>query len=69
MRGPVTPPRRVLPGTSYLVTRRCSERRFFLRPSKLTNEILLYVLAVAAQRYGVLVHAFCVLSNHLHPQD
>jgi REP element-mobilizing transposase RayT len=61
-----TPPRRILPGASYLVTRRCSERRFFLRPSRLTNEIVLYVLAVAAQRYGMLVHAFSVLSNHLH---
>ncbi len=62
----MTPPRRVLPGTSYLVTRRCSERRFFLRPSRVANEIFLYVLAVAARRYGVLVHAFCVLSNHCH---
>ncbi len=56
----------MLPGTCYLVTRRCSERRFFLRPSRTTNGILLYVLAVAAQRYHVLVHAFCVLSNHVH---
>ncbi len=62
----MTPPRRVLPGTSYFVTRRCSERRFFLRPSPLTNQILLYVLAVAAQRYDIVVHAFCVLSNHAH---
>ncbi len=62
----MTPPRRVLPGAVYLVTRRCSERRYFLKPSRLTNEIFLYVLAVAAQRYGVLVHAFCVLSNHCH---
>jgi REP element-mobilizing transposase RayT len=61
-----TPPRRILPGKTYLVTRRCSERRFFLRPSRLTNEVFLYVLAVAGQRYGVLVHAFCVLSNHVH---
>ena len=62
----MTPPRRVLPGTTYLVTRRCSERRFFLKPSRVTNDIFLYVLAVAARRYGVLVHAFCVLSNHCH---
>jgi putative transposase len=48
------------------VTRRCSERRFFLRPSRATNQLFLYVLAVAAHRYGVLVHAFCVLSNHCH---
>jgi REP element-mobilizing transposase RayT len=62
----MTAPRQVLPGTTYLVTRRCSERRFFLRPSREANEIFLYVLAVAAQRFGVLVHAFCVLSNHAH---
>jgi putative transposase len=37
-----------------------------LRPSHSTNEIVLYVLALAAKRYGVLVHAFCVLSNHAH---
>jgi len=61
-----TPPRRILPGATYFVTRRCSERRFFLRPSRLTNGVVLYVLAVAAQRYGVQVHAFCVLSNHIH---
>ncbi len=62
----MTPPRRVLPGASYLITRRCSERRFFLKPSRATNEIFLYVLALAARRYGILVHAFCVLSNHCH---
>jgi REP element-mobilizing transposase RayT len=48
------------------VTRRCSERRYFLRPSRLTNDLVLYLLAVSAQRHGVLIHAFCVLSNHLH---
>ncbi|BDG09230.1 transposase [Anaeromyxobacter paludicola] len=62
----MTAPRQVLPGTTYLVTRRCSERRFFLRPSPLTNAIFLYVLAVAARLYGVRLHAFCVLSNHYH---
>lgn len=62
----MTAPRQVLPGATYLVTRRCSERRLFLRPSRLTNAIFQYVLAVAAERYGVLVHAFCVMSNHFH---
>jgi REP element-mobilizing transposase RayT len=61
-----TPPRRILPGAIHLVTRRCSERRYFLRPSKVTNEVVLYVLALAARRHGILVHAFCVLSNHIH---
>jgi putative transposase len=62
----MTVPRQILPGTSYLVTRRCSERRLFLRPSRKTIEIFRYVLAVAASRCGILVHAFCVLSNHFH---
>ena len=62
----MTAPRRVVPGTVYLITRRCSERRFFLRPSRIVNEIFLFVLALAARRYGVLVHVFCVLSNHAH---
>jgi len=62
----MTAPRQILPGTTYLVTRRCSERRFFLRPSYRTNAIFRYILAVAATRYDVRVHAFCVLSNHFH---
>jgi len=62
----VTAPRQILPRTTYLVTRRCSERRFFLRPSPITNSIFLYVLAVAARRHRVDVHACCVLSNHYH---
>jgi REP element-mobilizing transposase RayT len=62
----MTAPRQVLKGTTYLVTRRCSERRFFLRPSRKTDAIFRYVLAVAANRYDIQVHAFCVLSNHFH---
>jgi putative transposase len=62
----MTAPRQILPGTTYLITRRCTQREFLLRPSQLTNAILLFVLAVAAQRSGVVIHAFCVMSNHLH---
>jgi REP-associated tyrosine transposase len=28
--------------------------------------VFLYLLAVAARRYGIEVHAYCVLSNHFH---
>jgi REP element-mobilizing transposase RayT len=62
----MTAPRQVLPGTTYLVTRRCSQRQFLLKPSKVTNDVFLYVLAVAARRFAIQVHAFCVLSNHFH---
>ena len=59
-------PRHVVPGASYLVTRRCAQRQFLLRPSRVTNQTFLYVLALAAERYRVALHAFCVLSNHVH---
>jgi REP element-mobilizing transposase RayT len=62
----MTAPRQILPGKIYLVTRRCAERRLLLRPSATTNEIFRYVLALAARRFNVQVHAFCVLSNHFH---
>ena len=62
----MTAPRQILPGRSYLITRRCLLRHFFLRPDAVVNEVFAYVLALAARRYGVQVHAFCVLSNHFH---
>jgi hypothetical protein len=57
-------PRQILPGSTYLVTRRCTQRQFLLRPSKLTNQIILYCLALAVARTGILLHAFVALSNH-----
>ncbi len=62
----MTAPRQVLAGITYLVTRRCAQRQFLLRPSSVTNAVFRYVLAVAARRFGVRLHAFCVLSNHFH---
>ncbi|MCC6997023.1 MAG: transposase [Deltaproteobacteria bacterium] len=59
-------PQRVLPGSTYLVTRRCTQRQFLLRPSRTTNEILSYCLARAALLYGIELHAYCFLSNHYH---
>lgn len=56
----------IVPGASYLVTRRCTQRQFLLRPSKHTNDTFRFVLAVAAHRYGMQVHAFCVMSTHYH---
>jgi putative transposase len=62
----MTAPRQILPGTTYLITRRCAQREFLLRPCAVTNGVFLYVLGVAARRFGVRVHAYCVLSNHFH---
>jgi REP element-mobilizing transposase RayT len=62
----VTAPRQIIPNTTYLVTRRCSERRMFLRPSDAINELVLYILAVSVERFGILLHAYCFMSNHVH---
>jgi REP element-mobilizing transposase RayT len=62
----VTAPRRVVPGSTYLVTRRCYQRTFRLRPSACTSKILAYCLAVALEKTGVVLHAACFMSNHHH---
>jgi len=59
-------PRQILPGSTYLLSRRCTQRQFLLKPTDLTTQIFMYVLAVAAEKTGVLLHAVCVLSNHWH---
>ncbi len=62
----VTAPRRVLPAATLMISRRCLGRMFLLRPSGLANQVFAFLLAVLAERYGVQVHCFCVLSNHFH---
>ena len=62
----MTCPREILPGRSYLVTRRTTQRQFLLRPSRATNQNVRYCLALAAERTGVILHSVCVMSNHWH---
>ena len=59
-------PRPVIPGSCLLITRRCSERRFFLKPSPTTNTCFWYVLAWAAKKHNIGVVAACAMSNHYH---
>ena len=59
-------PREVIPGRTYMVTRRCSERRFFLRPDHETNNAFIYCLAMAASRTNVKVIFVHAASNHYH---
>src|SRR6188768_2684461 len=58
--------RQIVPGATYMITRRCTQRQFLLRPSRRTTRIFHYCLAYAASRTGVLVHAVVVMSNHYH---
>jgi hypothetical protein len=50
----------------YMITRRCSERRFFMRPDAETNNAFIYCLALAAQKHGVKVIFTATMSNHHH---
>jgi putative transposase len=59
-------PRRIVPGETYLITRRCYQRTLRLRPCTQTNRIFTYCLALAMQKTGVVLHAACVMSNHHH---
>ncbi|MCE9576530.1 MAG: hypothetical protein K8W52_25495 [Deltaproteobacteria bacterium] len=59
-------PRQVLPKTFYMITRRCTQRQFLLRPDNSTNATFLYCLAEAADRFGIEVILPSVLSNHHH---
>lgn len=62
----MTLPRQIVPGRTYLVTRRCRDRRFLLRPDPTVNGIFRYCIARAAEKCGVSIHAVVVLSNHFH---
>lgn len=62
----MTRPRRILPGSTYLITKKCMLDRFAIRPAGMVNHILLYCLLVAARKTGVVIHEFCFMSNHYH---
>ena len=59
-------PRPVIPGSVYMFTRRCSERRFFLRPDALVTNAFWYCLGWAAEKHGMILHAAVAMSNHVH---
>ena len=59
-------PRRIVPGRVYMVTRRCTQRQFLLRPDRETTNAFIYCLALAAQRTEMDVLAFLAHSNHHH---
>ncbi|MFT3917797.1 MAG: hypothetical protein QM704_28045 [Anaeromyxobacteraceae bacterium] len=62
----MTAPRQVLPGTTHFITHRCLERRFYFKPTPEVRQVFGFLLAVMAERHGILLHVACVLSNHYH---
>lgn len=59
-------PREIVPGATYLISRRTLRRHFLLRPDALVTQILIYTLAYSARRFGIQVHALCAMSTHVH---
>lgn len=59
--------RRIVAGARYKITKRCLERRFLMAPDrKEVGQLIGFVLALCAARFGVEIHAACFMSNHYH---
>lgn len=59
-------PRPIIPGTTYLVTRRTTQQLFLMVPNREINACIRYCMAVAQRRAPVEIHCAIVLSNHYH---
>ena len=64
--GLMSQPREIVRGRIYLVTRRTVMGFFLLRPCPQVKQFFLYTLALYARRYGIKIHAFVVMFNHIH---
>jgi len=62
----MTLPRRIIPGTTYELTRRTTRQEFRLLARREEIELMGYALAVCSRRYGVEVHAAMCMPNHYH---
>lgn len=61
--------RRIIePGTTWALSRRTTQRYFLLNPDqgRELEQCYWYCLGLAAQRFGVVVHAACLMSTHSH---
>jgi hypothetical protein len=59
-------PRQIFAGSFYLLTRRCTQRQFLLRPDEITNNTFLYCLIEAAQRHRIDILLPMAEANHHH---
>jgi putative transposase len=62
----MTQPRQIVPGSTYLITRRVLRRHYLLTPDAFINNLFVFFLAVLGAKYGIVFHAFCLLSTHEH---
>ncbi|MFT5433417.1 MAG: putative transposase [Myxococcota bacterium] len=62
----MTPPRHILPGKIWFLTRRTHGRRFRLRPCAFLVQLFVFVLFYYAKKYDIGVVGYCCQSNHYH---
>lgn len=62
----MTQPREIHPGVTYHVTHTTIRHLPLLRPDGVVNQVMLFCLFYAAEKYGVLVHSVMVESTHFH---
>jgi putative transposase len=62
----VSTPRLVLPGATYLITRRTNRRHHLFAPDPAMGQLFTFVLATCAVKYGILVHNAELMSTHEH---
>jgi len=59
-------PRKVYPGQTVQLTRRTLRRTLLLRPDDQVNQLIGYLVAFFAQKFGMQLSAIQVLSDHYH---
>jgi REP-associated tyrosine transposase len=59
-------PRQIIPGETWFISRRCTQRTSLLKPTTIVTAVFMYLLAYYAKQYGIMIHAVCVMSTHYH---
>jgi REP-associated tyrosine transposase len=59
-------PRQIIPGDTWFISRRCTQRLSLLKPTTVVTAVFMYLLAYYAKQYGIMIHAVCVMSTHYH---
>jgi len=62
----MTPPRRVVKDTPVEITQRTLARTCRFLPRAEINNLVLYILGVGAERYGVSLYGFALMATHYH---
>ncbi len=62
----MTQPRMIVPGTTYLITRRTVRRHHLFRPDHAIRRVFLYCLFTCAKRFDIEVHVAVLMSTHEH---